>query len=426
MTTFSVGDLMNQFVAIQALQGAGTDLGSLESQMATGLTVANPVDNGAAFAIAAGLRTDAQGLLAVQQGLGEARGVIGVAVQAATAVSNELIDLGKIALAATSPANTWDQLKVYAQQFDAGVAEIATIVQSASFNGTNLLGQDAQSVQVTSGTSGQTVTLPGIDLMTNVVDVLLTNSISAVIGGSGGSTTSNGTTLAQAEADLTGAITSTIPGATSATAQTFTTDLEAALGQTSADPTGSLTQLTSALNGNSFQDLLLQFTVGITLAVIGAGGNPTGLINAVVAQVNLLPPSGGGGGGSGGGGSGSGGTGGGSGGGGSGSLTLTDVLHTVNSVQGFVTSSLGELGAASSTVDAVQQFLSHQSDALATGLGALVDANLARDSARLTASRVAYGLALDSLNVTGERAKTVLLSLFKGALPSSAISPSPG
>lgn len=98
---------------------------------------------------------------------------------------------------------------------------------------------------------------------------------------------------------------------------------------------------------------------------------------------------------------------------------MADVLNTVNSVQGFVTSSLAQLGAASNTVDAVQQFLSRQSDAMTVGLGSLVDTNLAKDSAQVTSRRVAYDLALNSLNITGQRARTVLTALLAAAVPLS-------
>lgn len=69
---------------------------------------------------------------------------------------------------------------------------------------------------------------------------------------------------------------------------------------------------------------------------------------------------------------------------------------------------LGELGADARALNLQTVFLETQRDAVSEGLGNIVDADMARDSARLTALQVQEQLAVQTLAVANQRPQTVL------------------
>ncbi len=78
-----------------------------------------------------------------------------------------------------------------------------------------------------------------------------------------------------------------------------------------------------------------------------------------------------------------------------------------------VTTALATYGAASNHLDAQQTFNNNNKiDALNTGLGALVDADLTKESAKLQALQVRQQLATQSLSIANQAPQS-LLSLFK-------------
>lgn len=85
--------------------------------------------------------------------------------------------------------------------------------------------------------------------------------------------------------------------------------------------------------------------------------------------------------------------------------TLTNSITNLNQA-------LGNLGAQSREVTAHSGFVSRLDDALTTGIGNLVDANLATESARLQALQVQQQLGTQALSIANQ-APSIVLSLFK-------------
>jgi len=73
---------------------------------------------------------------------------------------------------------------------------------------------------------------------------------------------------------------------------------------------------------------------------------------------------------------------------------------------------LGNLGADTKTINFQDSFISTLSDATNVGLGSIVDADLARESSRLTALQVQQQLSIQTLNIANQRPNT-LLNLFR-------------
>lgn len=82
------------------------------------------------------------------------------------------------------------------------------------------------------------------------------------------------------------------------------------------------------------------------------------------------------------------------------------------SLETAVNTALGALGADVRALEAQTDFLTNISDATEEGLGNIVDADMARESARLTALQVQQQLAVQTLGIVNQSPQT-LLGLFR-------------
>ncbi len=95
------------------------------------------------------------------------------------------------------------------------------------------------------------------------------------------------------------------------------------------------------------------------------------------------------------------------------SVTLATALLTqVNTSLTQVDSALGQLGSQASEISAHNTFVAKLQDTLTTGVGNLVDANMASESAKLQALQVQQQLGAQALSIANQ-APQVILSLFK-------------
>ena len=106
----------------------------------------------------------------------------------------------------------------------------------------------------------------------------------------------------------------------------------------------------------------------------------------------------------------------------SGTGTLPDVragsgtatpIKSFDTVMNAVSDALSKFGGASNYIKAQITYNSAKLDAMEGGLGALVDADLAKESARLQALQIRQQLGTQSLGIANQ-APQALLSLFKG------------
>ncbi len=103
-------------------------------------------------------------------------------------------------------------------------------------------------------------------------------------------------------------------------------------------------------------------------------------------------------------------------------MASTDTISTLTAAQAVLTevnasivnvnSALGNIGAQASQVQAHNTFVSKLSDVLTTGIGNLVDADMAKESARLQALQVQQQLGVQALSIANS-APQIILSLFK-------------
>jgi flagellin len=91
----------------------------------------------------------------------------------------------------------------------------------------------------------------------------------------------------------------------------------------------------------------------------------------------------------------------------------TSILSQLNTSIANVNQSLGDLGAQAKQIEAHNTFISKLTDVLNGGIGNLVDADLAKESARLQALQVQQQLGTQALSIAN-KAPQIVLSLFQG------------
>ena len=97
-------------------------------------------------------------------------------------------------------------------------------------------------------------------------------------------------------------------------------------------------------------------------------------------------------------------------------LTLTGATQALTRLDDSISqlnASLGEIGAQAKQIEAHNSFVTKLVDTLESGIGNLVDADLAKESARLQALQVQQQLGAQALSIANQ-APQVILSLFRG------------
>jgi flagellin len=97
-------------------------------------------------------------------------------------------------------------------------------------------------------------------------------------------------------------------------------------------------------------------------------------------------------------------------------LTMTlaaAVLTRLDTTMTAVNQAVGSIGSQAKQIDAHNTFVSKLNDVLETGVGNLVDADMAKESARLQALQVKQQLGAQALSIANQ-APQIILSLFNG------------
>jgi flagellin len=97
-------------------------------------------------------------------------------------------------------------------------------------------------------------------------------------------------------------------------------------------------------------------------------------------------------------------------------MTLTGATQALSRLDDSITqlnAALGSIGAQAKQIEAHNSFVTKLVDTLESGIGNLVDADLAKESARLQALQVQQQLGAQSLSIANQ-APQIILSLFRG------------
>ena len=139
MALNSVNTNVGAMVALQNLQRTNDELSTVQSRINTGKKVNSAKDNGAIWAIAQGQRAEIGALNAVKDSLQRGQSAVDVAVAAGESVSDLLVQMKELALAATDETLSTASRDALNEDFSALRDQITSVIDNAEFNGVNLL-----------------------------------------------------------------------------------------------------------------------------------------------------------------------------------------------------------------------------------------------------------------------------------------------
>ncbi len=126
-------------IALQALNGSASDIQKTENEISTGLKVSSPKDDGTLWAAAQNMRGQASGWQTVSDSLNRGQSIVDVAVSATQSISDLLNQMKTKALAYSDPTNNSAALAAYQSDIQSLVSQLDRVVSSASFDGTNII-----------------------------------------------------------------------------------------------------------------------------------------------------------------------------------------------------------------------------------------------------------------------------------------------
>ena len=168
----SVNTNISAIIGLQALTRINKELAIVQKRVSTGYRVADNRDDGAAFAVAQGLRADIKAYGAVTEQLSKGKGILNVASEAAKKVSETMGDVKKVLVKLSDEGLSDDERTQYEEDYGALREEINRFISQASFNGVNLLTRNS-AVNMVSGIDGaSSISARGYDLEDDVYDAL--------------------------------------------------------------------------------------------------------------------------------------------------------------------------------------------------------------------------------------------------------------
>ena len=177
----SINTNYGALVALQSLNRTNEALDGVQKRVSTGFRVNDAVDDGAAFAVAQGIRSNIGAIGAVNQQLNIAKGTIATALEAATSISNTLIKVREVTTKLADTNLSSNQRSQYNTDLSKLVGEVTNFISNAQFNGTNLLQSIAGGVSVISNVGGTSFSLTNQELSATVQALLTTNFASATV-----------------------------------------------------------------------------------------------------------------------------------------------------------------------------------------------------------------------------------------------------
>ena len=161
----SVNTNVGAMIALENLNSTQSQLQQTQNIISTGLRVSNAKDDGSTWAIAQNQRAQVLSLDAVKDSLSRGQSSLDVAMSAGTSISDLLTQMKSKALAASDQGLDATSRQALNDQFQSMRDQITTIVNNASFNGTNLIEANGTSVFALANADGTSkITVQAEDL----------------------------------------------------------------------------------------------------------------------------------------------------------------------------------------------------------------------------------------------------------------------
>lgn len=394
-------------VALQTMKSINSNMNKTQSEISTGKSVASAKDNAAVWAISKVMESDVEGFKGISDSLNLGSSTLSVARQAAETVTDLLTQIkGKIVAAQGSNV---DRTKIQTD-IDALKGQVDSVVGAAQFNGLNLIDGSQTSVDIlssldrsSSGVAASSITVNAQNLSTgayaanNVFGASIGGTVSTdadtfvlkldKAGGTDNITIQNGTTawaagdkVSMRIGDKTASY--TVSSNDVASGANTIADLVAVGMKNSIDALG-ISGLT--VDYDSASPGLLSFTNGGTkdLSVSGQFKNASSGGLGALASIDVTTSPG-----------------------------ATTALGSIEAMVQTSIDAASEFGSTQKRIDIQSSFVSKLSDALKSGIGTMVDADMEETSARLQALQVQQQLATQSLSIANQQPQNIL-ALFR-------------
>jgi flagellin len=400
----SVNNNYGAALALQNLSSTNKDLATVQNRISTGLKVGTAKDNGAVYAIAEGQRARVSAIAAVKSGIDRTSSAVDVALAAGKSIGELLQQLKEKSVAAQNADLTTSQRATLQADFAALRSNIDTIVNSAGFNGINLVRGTGNNLNVlTTDQTGTAVsTGAGIQTTAGALDITVSGSAlmtDLLAGGAGTGVAANDTITFDTTANA-----YSVRITTNMTVNDFVNAVTTASGGSILasynDTTGQFTYLTQAgaltVATDSSSDTAAAIgTTGTYAASVTSSttssyqvtGNNFSLSGALLTNVGTANI-------------------------GTSVTTATTASTNIDTAITGLNDALARLGSQSKALDIQNEFLSKLSDTIEAGVGNLVDADLAKESAKLQSLQIKQQLGAQALSIANQ-APSLILSFFR-------------
>jgi flagellin len=152
MALNSVNTNMGAMVALQSLNATEAQLAATQKQISTGYRVADATDDGAAYAIAQGIRSTVGSLTTANQQLGNVQGLLSTTTSALNNINTTMASMRNVLVDLATSSVTGDTRTEYEKQYQSLLSNVQSFIQDASYEGKTLIGN----ITGSTGTFGTT------------------------------------------------------------------------------------------------------------------------------------------------------------------------------------------------------------------------------------------------------------------------------
>jgi flagellin len=140
MALNSVVTNSSAMIALESLDQTNSQLAVVQKQVSTGYRVADAVDDGAAYAIAQGIRSTVGALTSANQQLGNSQGLLATTNSGLNNISNTMTSMRDVLVKLSDSSVTGADRTNYTTQYTSMLANVQTFIQDANYDGKTLIG----------------------------------------------------------------------------------------------------------------------------------------------------------------------------------------------------------------------------------------------------------------------------------------------
>ncbi len=386
-------------VALETLRGINKGLGKVQQEVATGKQIANAKDNAAFWAISSVMESDVSAFKGISETLSLGQATLAVARSGAETVTDLLNEM-KGRIVAAQEQNV-DRSKIQTDVREL-INQVIATVDASQFNGLNMLqdvvGNEIVSVLGSLNRSTDGVTVSTIDVARTSLEAGRTNTTNVVAPAGNADVLTIDTTDTvnqRIEVGTKIAISITNPNDDSTVFTVYeVTQADLADAVAATNDAAIATNLRAAINAQMTAAGFPDATVAGAGAVInvangGVAPDPSLTVRTQIgglAGVDMIDVSNG--------------------------TNAAESLRVIEDMVQLAIDSAAAMGSSGKRMEIQAEFIVKLSDALKSGVGAIVDADMEAASARLQALQVQQQLGTQALSIANQQPQSIL-SLFQ-------------